>query len=95
MEVVCRFEQVQKFKNTKKTTRFNQKRMKTVRQEGEKQPSKVGVKETSVDGGLPNDKLRWQVRVKTPVGSIKEKTEKMKREWEKLNSEGQKGHKRG
>ena len=84
MEVLCRFEQVQKFENTKKTTRFNQKRMETVRQEGEKQPSKGEVKETSGDNGLPNDKLRWQVRVKTPVGNIKEKTKKIKREWKKF-----------
>ena len=84
MEVLCRFEQVQKFENTKKTTRLNQKRTEIVRQEGENQPSKGGVKKTSGDNGLPNDKLRWQVRVKTPVGSIKEKTEKMKQEWEKI-----------
>ena len=58
--------------------------MKTVRQDGENQPSKGGVKKTSGDNGLPNDKLRWQVRVKPPVGNIKEKTEKMKREWEKF-----------
>ena len=82
MEVLCRFEQVQKFENTKKTTRLNQKRTEIVRQEGEKQPSKGEVKETSGGNGLPNDKLRWQVRVKTPVGNIKEKTEKMKQEWE-------------
>ena len=81
MEAVCRFEQVQKFENTEKTIRFNQKRMKTVRQEGEKQPSKGEVKETSGVNGLPNDKLRWQVRVKPPVGNIKEKTKKIKREW--------------
>ena len=84
MKVLCRFEQVQKFENTKKTTRFNQKRTEIVRQEGEKQPSKGEVKETSGANGLPNDKLRWQVRVKPPVGNIKEKTEKMKREWEKF-----------
>ena len=52
-----------------------------MRQDGENQPSKGGVKKTSGDNGLPNDKLRWQVRVKTPVGNIKEKTKKIKREW--------------
>ena len=76
LEVLCRFEQVQKFKNTKKTTRFNQKRTEIVRQEGEKQPSKGEVKETSGVNGLPNDKLRWQVRVKTPVGNIKKKVKR-------------------